>query len=119
MIVQARRWTGLVGQDAVERAVTAMAHYGAVRALVVTSSDYSQHAVAVANSNGVILWNRAALAAELTVFRGRPFQSGGKQLSSELRAGYRMCLGFFGALFVAVVSVSTKARRPSPDRGRR
>ena len=59
MIVQARRWTGVVRHDAVQQAVAAMAHYGAARALVVTSSDYSEHAVTVANSNGVTLWNRA------------------------------------------------------------
>jgi restriction system protein len=115
IIVQASRWTGLVSQDAVQQAIAAMARYRATRALVVTSSDYSQHAVAVANSNGIKLWNRATLAAELTTFRGEPSQSVVKRLSSELRTGSRMCLGFFAALFVAVVAMSTKPRRPSKD----
>jgi hypothetical protein len=118
-IVQARRWNGLVGRDAVQQAVAAMAHYGAARALVVTSSDYSRDAVTAANSTGVILWNRAALAAELTVFRGKPSQSVVQQLSSELRAGSRICLGFFASLFVALVVVSTKARRPPSGKRRR
>ena len=110
IIVQARRWTGLVRHDSVQQAVAAMARFGVARALVVTSSDYSEQAVSVANSNGVTLWNRATLAAELTVFRGEPLQSGVKRLSTELRAGSRICLGFLAALFVALVAMSTKAR---------
>jgi Restriction endonuclease/DnaJ domain len=101
IIVQARRWTGLVRHDSVQQAVAAMARFGVARALVVTSSEYSEQAVSVANSNGVTLWNRATLAAELTVFRGEPLQSGVKRLSTELRAGSRICLGFLAALFVA------------------
>jgi HJR/Mrr/RecB family endonuclease len=115
MIVQARRWTGLVRHEAVQNAVAAMARYGAARALVVTSSDYSEQAVTVANSNGVTLWNRATLATELTVFRGGPYQSAVKQLSTELRAGSRICLGFLAALFVSLIAMSTKARGPATD----
>jgi curved DNA-binding protein CbpA len=111
MIVQARRWNGVVHHDTVQQAVAAMARYGAARALVVTSSDYSQDAVTVANSNGVTLWNRAVLAAELTTFRGTPLRPGVKRLSSEIRAGTRICLGVLAALFVAFVAVSTQARR--------
>ena len=80
--------------------------------LVVTSSDYSQDAVTAANSKGVILWNRATLAAELTAFRGDPFQSGVKRLSTEVRAGSRICLGYFAALFVVLVAMRKRARRP-------
>jgi hypothetical protein len=119
MIVQARRWTGVVRHETVQQAVVAMARYGADRALVVTSSDYSEQAVTVANSNGVTLWNRATLAAELTVFRGERFQPGVKRLSSQLRAGSRIGLGLFAALFVALVAMSMKTRRTSSDNGRR
>ena len=111
MIVRARRWNGMVRDDTVQQAVAAMTRYGAARALVVTSSDYSQDAVTVAKSNGVTLWNRATLAAELTAFRGAPLQSGVKRLSSELRAGTRICLGMLAALFLAFVAVGTQARR--------
>lgn len=119
MIVQARRWNGVVRPDAVQRAVAAMARYGATRALVVTPSDYSRDAVTVANSNGVTLWNRSDLAAELTVFRGKKPQSGVTRLSSDLRAGSRICLGFLAAIFVALVAVSVQARRhPTNQRAR-
>jgi curved DNA-binding protein CbpA len=111
MVVHARRLSRIVNQDVVRHAVASMNHYGAARALVVTSSDYSEHAVTVANSNGVTLWNRATLAAELTAFRGEPLPSGVKMLSSEMRAGSRVCLGFLAALSVALVAKSTKQRR--------
>ena len=119
MVVQARQWHGEVRSDAVQRAIAAMARYGASRGLVVTSSEYSQDAVTVANSNGVTLWNRADLAAELTMVRRNQLQPGVKRLSSELRTGSRICLGFLAAVYVALVSVSTQARRSqATKRGR-
>jgi Restriction endonuclease len=117
-IVQARRCTGVVRRDAIQEAVAARDHYGAARALVVTSSDYSQEAVAVANSNGVSLWNRATLAAELTAYRGDPVKSGVKRFSSEIRAGSRICLGFLAACVVALVAMSARSRTPRPARRR-
>lgn len=107
-IVQVKRWTGVVRHEAVQEAAVARAHYGAARALVVTSSNYSQQAVTVANSNGVTLWNRTILASELAEFRGR---SGVKKFSSDLRAGSRICLGFVAALFVVLVAANANARR--------
>ena len=109
-IVQVMRGTGVVRQDAVQQAADAKAHYGAGRALVVTSSNYSQQAVTAANSNGVTLWNRSILEAELSAFRG---QSGVKKLSSDLRTGSRICLGFVATLFVVLVASSAKSRRRS------
>jgi hypothetical protein len=99
-IVQVRRWTGVVRQDAVQQAADAKVHYGAGRALVVTSSNYSQQAVT----------NRSILEAELSAFRG---QSGVKKLSSDLRTGSRICLGFVATLFVVLVASSAKTRRRS------
>lgn len=107
-VVQVKRWTGVVGHDAVQQAAVAKAHYGAARALVVTSSNYSQHAVTVANSNGVTLWNRSMVEAELSAFRSR---SGVKKLSSDLRAGSRICLGFVAAVFMVQVAANAHARR--------
>jgi hypothetical protein len=119
IIVHAEGSTGMVRDGAVQEAIAAMALYGAGRALVVTSSDYSQNAVTVAHSNGIALWNRRALAAELTVFRADPLQSGVRQLAAELRAGSRICLGFLALLFVAIAANTTRARRRAGDIGRR
>ncbi len=80
----------MVRNDAVHRAVVARAKYGVPRVLVVTSSNYSQEAVMAAHSNGVILWNRAALAAELRVFDNAFMQSGVQTFSAELQAGVRV-----------------------------
>jgi hypothetical protein len=118
-IVQVWRWSGLVRHEAVKRAVVAKAHYGVARVLVVTSSEYSQEAVTTANSLGVTLWNRAALAAELSSVRGGALQSGFQRFSSDLRAGSRMCLGFFATLLVALVVASGKARSRRPSQRRR
>jgi hypothetical protein len=115
-IVQVRRWSGVVRRDAVHQAVGAKAHYGVARALVVTSSDYSQEAVTAASSHGVTLWNRAALAAELAAFRGEALQSGVHRFSSDVRAGSRICLGFFATLLVALVVTSARARSLRPSK---
>lgn len=118
IIVHVRRWTDVVGHDAVQQAAIAMGHYGAARALVVTPSNYSPDAITEANSKGVMLWDRATLAAELSAFSGERLQSGVKLFSSDLRAGIRICLGFFFAtLFVTRWTIRTKtSRRPVKKR---
>jgi hypothetical protein len=107
-----------VRHDAILQAAAARTHYGAARVLVVTSSDYSREAVAVANSNDVTLWNRADLAAELTAFRGDPVKSAVKRFSSELRAGSLMFLGFLAACFVALAAMSERSRTLRPAKRR-
>lgn len=110
-IVQVKRWAGVVRHDSVEQVVVAKAHFGVAQALVVTSSNYSAQAVTVAHSNGVTLWDRGTLAAELATFRGECLESGIKRCSSDLRAGSRICLGSVATLFVIVVAAMAKARR--------
>ena len=102
--------------DAVEQAVAAMGRYGVARALVVTSSEYSRDIVAGASSSGVGLWNRATLAAQLTVFRGGARDSGVRRLSADLQAGSRIFLGYVAAVFVTLVASATYARRRKSGR---
>jgi Restriction endonuclease/DnaJ domain len=119
-IVQVQHWGGMVRHEAVHQVVVAKARYGAARALVVTSSNYSQDAVAVANSHGVMLWNRAALATELSTFRSDSSPSGPKRFSADLRAGTRNTLGFLATLLVTLLASGAKARSklaPSRHRG--
>jgi len=113
-IVQVRRWDGVVQPDAVQQAVVARARYGVARAMLVTSSVYSDDAITVANSQGVTLWNRTVLAAELSTFRGQALQSGVPRFSSDLRAGTRILLGFMATLLLSLVVVSTAARGRRP-----
>lgn len=109
-VVEVRRRTGVVRPDAVRRAVVARKRYGVPGALVVTSSNYSKDAVSAANSNGVTLWNRATLAAQLSSFPA-PFRASSvRQFSSDLRAGSRICLGFVATLFVVLVAARAKRR---------
>ena len=117
-VVQLKRWHGVVHHDAVQQAALAMAHYGVARALVVTSSNYSQHAVTVANSNGVTLWNRANLAVELAALPDRLHQSGLVQFTSDLRAGARICLGFVATLLVVIVAACTASAKTAIGRAR-
>ena len=110
-MVQVEHWSSdVVRHEAVHQAVVAKAHYGVARALVVTSSNYSADAVAVANSNGVMLWNRAALAAELSAFRCDSLPSGPKRFSADLRAGSLITLGYLATLQVALVAAGARAR---------
>ena len=111
VLVQARRWSGGVPDDAVEQAVAAMGRYGAARALVVTSSEYSRDVVTGASSNGVGLWSRATLATELMVFRGGARGSGVQRISSEVQAGSRIFLGYVVAVFVTLVASATKREK--------
>jgi restriction system protein len=120
-VVQAKRWTGLVRHDAVQEAVAAKAHYGATHAMVVTSSYFSQHAINLARSNNVKLWDRAIVAHELAVFRSTPMLSPVHRFGSQLRAGIPvLASGLWTVLVVLAASsgdTKRRRRRTSPRRG--
>lgn len=59
--VQAKRYTKNVGLKAVQEVRTAVDHYGAQGAWVVTNADYTEQAYNLAKSNGVRLINREGL----------------------------------------------------------
>lgn len=125
-IVQAKRWADVVRHGAIQEAVAAKAHYGATDAMVVTSSTFSQHAIALAGSNGVELWDRARVAQELAVLSGTPVLSPAQRFGSQLRAGVPVLAGGLWTIFVALAASSggkkqrrrTKRRRPTPRRRR-
>lgn len=58
IVVQAKRYRGYVGQDAVREAVSAIAFYKATRAIVVTNSTFTDAAKRLAKSNHVELYDR-------------------------------------------------------------
>jgi restriction system protein len=68
-VVQAKRWTHPVGVGAIQEVVAAKAYYGAQKALVVTTSDFTTAAFNLARSNGVEIWDRDKLTRELQVQR--------------------------------------------------
>lgn len=54
-----------VGIAAVQEVAASVRYYSATRGLVVTNSSFTRHAVALAEANGVELWDRGRLIAEL------------------------------------------------------
>src|SRR5260221_10442654 len=57
IVVQAKRYVGTLGLDAVQEASAARLHYGAVRAIVVTNSTFTGPAQTLAQTTGVELWD--------------------------------------------------------------
>lgn len=60
-VVQAKRYSGKVGNDAIQQAVAATAHYGATKAIVVTTAEFTRSAIELALSNRVQLIDREDL----------------------------------------------------------
>ena len=113
-IVQVKRWAATVDHETVQKAAAAMGRFRATRALVVTSSTYSPRAITYANSCGVTLWNRAALAAELAAIQGEQSSTGTRRLVSDVRAGGRVCLGVWVTALVALAVASRRVHRTRP-----
>jgi len=59
--VQAKRYTGSVGNSAVQEVVASIPHYKANRGMVVTTGTFTSSAVELAKSNNVELWDRDRL----------------------------------------------------------
>lgn len=64
-VVQAKRYAGSVGQEAVREAHAAKAIYGADRAVVVTTGRFTSHAMQLARANSVEIWDRDTLGNAL------------------------------------------------------
>lgn len=61
IVVQAKRYSKNVSLKAVQEAVAAKAHYGAVEAWVVTNSGFTEAALKLARSNNVKMYDRDEL----------------------------------------------------------
>lgn len=61
IVVQAKRYHGAVGVSAVQQAAAARSYYEAQGAMVITNSRFTRQAHALAQSNGVQLWDRGVL----------------------------------------------------------
>ncbi len=66
-IVQAKRSARSVGVSAVQEAYTAMSHYQAERAMVVTNNIFTRQAVQLASESGVVLCDRGWLLQNITL----------------------------------------------------
>ena len=66
--IQVKCYSGSVGNSAVQEAVAGKAFYSVDKAIVVTNSHFTKSACELAQSNGVILWDRDMLEEKLKVF---------------------------------------------------
>ena len=63
--IQAKCYSGTVGNHAIMEAVAGMKYYSANRCMVITNSTFSKSAIELAKANGVILWDRQVLTEKL------------------------------------------------------
>lgn len=63
--VQARRYTGTIGNDAIQQVVASLKFYDCERALVITTSKFTKAAEKLAEANHVELWDREVLKGKL------------------------------------------------------
>jgi hypothetical protein len=61
-VIQAKNWTANVGNSAIQEVTAAIKHYDADRALVISSSGFTQSAIDLARSNNIELWDRSKLS---------------------------------------------------------
>lgn len=118
VVVQAKRWTGVVRHDAVQQAVAAVAHYGATSAMVITTSTFSAHARTLARSNRVVLWDRQMLAKELASTRSLPRPSPTHRFFSSLGWGLVVCLSVIWRIAAEAGKQPATRRRRSTRRRR-
>jgi hypothetical protein len=59
--IQAKCYSGTVGNTAIQEVVAAKNHYGCHKTLVITTSYFTPSAMSLANSNNVELWDRNKL----------------------------------------------------------
>ena len=86
-VVQAKRYSGNVGLEAVQQAVAALRHYDASSAMVVTNSHFTKAAEELAASNGVELIDRDHLGLLLAGQCAEPVVTGGRLLARQLASG--------------------------------
>ena len=71
LVVQAKRWKRNVGIEAVQQVIGAIKHYDAQKGMVITNSYFSENAYALADSNGIELWDRPKLIELMSKSDGR------------------------------------------------
>ena len=65
LAIQAKCYTGTVGNHAIMEAVAGTKYYNANQTMVITNSTFTKSAVELASANNVILWDRQVLIEKL------------------------------------------------------
>jgi HJR/Mrr/RecB family endonuclease len=115
-VVQAKRWSSAVHHDAVQQVVAAVAHYRAVGSIVVTTSFFTEHARRLAQSNGVVLWDRSVLLRELASMRNLPAPNPARHFFASLCCGITVCLGALATVLAFGHSTGSRSRRSTRRR---
>lgn len=63
--IQAKCYSGAVGNSAVQEAAAGKQFYGCDKVIVVTNNSFTKSAIKLAEANGVILWDRFILSEKL------------------------------------------------------
>ncbi|MBO7327034.1 MAG: restriction endonuclease, partial [Clostridia bacterium] len=66
LAIQAKCYTGSVGNHAVMEAVAGTKYYKANRTMVITNSTFTKSAIELAKANNVILWDRQTLIEKIS-----------------------------------------------------
>ena len=66
--IQAKCYTGTVGNHAIMEAVAGAKHYGATKCMVVTNSTFTKSSKELAESNNVVLWDRKILKEKINQY---------------------------------------------------
>ncbi|MDD3013651.1 MAG: restriction endonuclease [Candidatus Gastranaerophilales bacterium] len=67
-VIQAKCYSNVVGNKAIQEAVAAKAHYNCTAAIVVTNNYFTKSAMELAGSNNVELWDREVLEERLNLY---------------------------------------------------
>ena len=65
--IQAKCYSGSVGNSAIQEVATGKNHYRLDKAIVITNNFFTPAAIELANSNSVILWDRNILKEKLSI----------------------------------------------------
>jgi HJR/Mrr/RecB family endonuclease len=64
--IQAKCYSNAVTNSAIQETTAGIAHYKCTKGIVVTNNNFTKSAIALAESNQIILWNRQKLAEIIT-----------------------------------------------------
>lgn len=87
VVVQAKRYRGVVGIEAVQQIIGAVRYYSADRGMVVTNSVFTENAAQLAQVNGIELVDRKQLIAILRKSRGKDLSHQCPQKAEPRSAG--------------------------------
>jgi hypothetical protein len=87
IVVQAKKYNGMVSNSSVQEIVAAKNHYGADKAMVVTNSSFTKSAIDLALTNNVELWDGKKLITIIKTLENKEEQKGHSSGQFKLQEG--------------------------------